>query len=47
MNIAAGATKQTLKEAWFRFKNVDNGEKAEIYIYGYIVDEKWDPADPM
>ena len=47
MNIAAGATKANPQgESWFRFKNVDNGEKAEIYIYGYIVDEKWDPADP-
>ncbi len=47
MNIAAGSDKiNTDNKPWFRFVNVDNGEKAEIYIYGYIVDQKWDPSDP-
>jgi ATP-dependent Clp protease protease subunit len=31
---------------WFKFVNSDNGQKAEIYIYGYIVDVKWSPDDP-
>ena len=31
---------------WFNFVNKDNGETAEIYIYGAIVDYKWDETDP-
>lgn len=31
---------------WFDILNKDNGERAEIYIYGAIVNAKWDPADP-
>lgn len=32
--------------SWFNFVNKDNGETAEIYIYGAIVDYKWDETDP-
>lgn len=31
---------------WYEFKNIISGEKAEIYLYGEIVDTKWDPDDP-
>jgi ATP-dependent Clp protease protease subunit len=31
---------------WYRIENKDGGEQAEIYIYGYIVDQKWNEADP-
>jgi ATP-dependent Clp endopeptidase proteolytic subunit ClpP len=31
---------------WFDIVNKGNGEADEIYIYGAIVDEKWDETDP-
>jgi ATP-dependent Clp protease protease subunit len=31
---------------WFDIINKDNGESADIYISGAIVDYKWDEADP-
>jgi ATP-dependent Clp protease, protease subunit len=32
-------------EKWFDIKNIDGGESVDIYIYGYIVNDKWDETD--
>lgn len=32
-------------KSWFNIVNKEKEDRGEVYIYGYIVDSKWDPLD--